>query len=208
MEMRRGMGRKTASDLEAAVKLLPTPAAQLHNYEEDPASFTERRQKLKEKGINGNGAGTPLPIAIKLLPTPMALTNSGTEVSSASREGGRMLEESVKLLPTPAVADSRNTRNATANEGRGSTGHAGTTLSDVAYRWKQDVESPSTGETSSPQSDDGSRSSDLHLSPWFVEWMMGLPEGWSDPDCQLSATEFRSRSGFSSGGTCSSGRAC
>jgi hypothetical protein len=34
---------------------------------------------------------------------------------------------------------------------------------------------------------------DLRLSPWFVEWMMGAPEGWSDPDCPLSATEFSSR---------------
>jgi hypothetical protein len=32
---------------------------------------------------------------------------------------------------------------------------------------------------------------------------MGLPEGWSDPDCPLSATEFKSRWGYSSGNTSS-----
>jgi DNA (cytosine-5)-methyltransferase 1 len=34
----------------------------------------------------------------------------------------------------------------------------------------------------------------VRLNPSFVEWMIGAPDGWSDPDCPLSATEFRSRS--------------
>jgi hypothetical protein len=172
------------------MKLLPTPAAQLHNYEEDPESFKARQKKLKDKGINGNGAGTPLPIAIKLLPTPMARSNSGTEVSSKSREGGRMLEESVKLLPTPHGMPKEGQKRRPGPSGN-----------ELGFA----VGSLSTGETSSPRSDDGKKSSDLHLSPWFVEWMMGAPEGWSDPDCPLSATEFASRWGFSSGDTSSNG---
>jgi hypothetical protein len=28
------------------------------------------------------------------------------------------------------------------------------------------------------------------LNPRFVEWMMGLPPDWTDPDCRLSATQL------------------
>jgi hypothetical protein len=55
------------------------------------------------------------------------------------------------------------------------------------------AESPSTGESTSPRSGVGRPSTGLHLSPWFVEWMMGAPAGWSDPACPLSATEFSCR---------------
>ena len=66
------------------------------------------------------------------------------------------------MWPTPTVADSRNTRNATANNGQGSTGHSGTTLSDVAWM------------------------AGGSLNPTWVEWLMGFPLGWTD--CEVSAT--------------------
>jgi len=28
------------------------------------------------------------------------------------------------------------------------------------------------------------------LNPTWVEWLMGAPLGWTDPDCELSATEL------------------
>jgi hypothetical protein len=114
---------------------------------------------------------------VKLLPTPMARTNGGTEVSSASREGGRMLEETVKLLPTPRERDWK---------GRGFDDGLVNTLERV-------TELPSSGATSDRPSNDGSESTALRLNPSFVEWMIGAPAGWSNPDCPLSATEFRSK---------------
>lgn len=102
-----------------------------------------------------------------------------------------MLEESVKLLPTPRERD---------HKGRGFEDGLVNTLERVAV-------SPSNGESSDPQSTGGLASKGLHLSPWFVEWMMGAPEGWSDPDCPLSATEFRSRSATSPDATSSSASA-
>jgi hypothetical protein len=165
------------STLKGAVKLLPTP----HGM--------PKEGQARRPGPSGNELGRAINQEVKLLPTPMARTKGGTQVSSASREGGLMLEESVKLLPTPRERD---------HKGRGFEDVRQTVLERVA------AESLSTGETLSPRSDDGSTSSDLHLSPWFVEWMMGLPEGWSDPDCLLSATEFRSRWGFSSADSSSS----
>jgi len=65
----------------------------------------------------------------------------------------------------------------------------------------------SIGASSPPPSDDGKKSLGApRLSPLFVEWMMGAPEGWTDPDCPLSATEFSCRQDGLSGSTCSSAR--
>jgi hypothetical protein len=66
------------------------------------------------------------------------------------------LNSLVKLLPTPTAGDSRNSRNATANSGEGSTGHSGETLSDVAYR------------------------ANGKLSAAWVTRLMGYPDGWLD----------------------------
>lgn len=157
----------------------------------------------------------PLNAIVRLLPTPMARTNSGTEVSGKSREGGRMLEESVKLLPTPTKADSGRASD-TYQGGNPTLKGALKLLPTPAandgkadLKWSSDAfgatleESLLFGPRSARQSRDGSPSSDNRLSPWFVEWMMGAPEGWSDPDCPLSATEFRSRSATSPGATSS-----
>lgn len=170
--------------------------------------------------------------SLPLLPTPMAEMKGPASKRGANAQGGPSLREALRLLPTPAEADSRNTRNATANDGEGSTGHPGSTLSDVAHRWKEAVKllptphgmpkqgqkrrpgpsgnelghalgSLSSGEITSPPSDDGSKSTALRLSPWFVEWMLGAPQGWSDPDCQLSATAFSARSDSSPASTSS-----
>jgi hypothetical protein len=129
----------------------------------------------------------------------MARTKSGTEVSSASREGGRMLEETVKLLPTPVANDDNKTpeahlaMKARLSEKDGSRRTQITSLQVLAKAgFKQIGASQSTGASTDPQSSDGSASTGLRLNPSFVEWMMGLPQGWSDPDCPLSATAFTS----------------
>jgi hypothetical protein len=52
----------------------------------------------------------------------------------------------------------------------------------------------STGASTAPLSPGGKNSSGgMRLSPWFVEWMMGAPEGWTDPECPLSAMGFSCR---------------
>jgi hypothetical protein len=68
------------------------------------------------------------------------------------------------------------------------------------------LESLATGASTPERSSDGKKSPAPLLNPCFVEWMLGLPEGWSDPDCPLSATEFRSRlASFSAGASSTSG---
>jgi hypothetical protein len=121
--------------------------------------------------------------AVKMLPTPTS--SDGEKVGQRYGKGDLKLSGAVMLLPTPTERDSINARNKTSGRQEDSQHHTGTTLSDVAYLW--------SGGRTVRQSGVGKRSSDLRLSPWFVEWMIGAPPGWSDPDCPLSATEFKSR---------------
>ena len=55
-------------DLRTTVTLLPTPAAGNFNDGESVESWEARRQRNLEKGINGNGQGTPLGMAVRMLP--------------------------------------------------------------------------------------------------------------------------------------------
>jgi hypothetical protein len=102
----------------------------------------------------------------------------------------------IVLLPTPSTKhESRGHR----LDGTLYSPTSGTTLLDAAYQ--------SLGVHTSPQYDAGPGSSaGLTLNPCFVEWMMGLPAGWSDPACPLSATEFLSRQPGSAAGGSSSVR--
>lgn len=102
----------------------------------------------------------PLNAAVKLWPTPKA-SPSGPAYARAGREesGGDDLATAVArdLLPTPTTGDAKSTRNKTALPTWDRTGaHAGTTLTDAVV--------PPDGQ----------------LNPGFVEWMMGVPRGWTD----------------------------
>ena len=95
------------------------------------------------------------------------------------------LESAVKRwpIPTPTAADSRESRNCTANNGQGSTGHTGTTLCDFvtmvptpnATDWKgSSREGQRRGQLSEAVAIGG------QLNPTWVEWLMGFPLGWTD----------------------------
>jgi DNA (cytosine-5)-methyltransferase 1 len=103
----------------------------------------------------------------------------------------------VTLLPTPTVNDSRNGRNATAGRNaENPTHHAGWTLSDVAHasrwgvyaaaieRWERTLGRPAPDPTQPSL-----RTGGPQLAPPFVEWMMGLPEGWVSQAENLAARQ-------------------
>lgn len=155
-------------------ELLPTPSATPNGHNRSPSEVAAVRPSL--------------PGVVELLPTPMARARSGTEVSGASRTGGPMLAEAIALLPTPVKGDGQGARQATAPNPR----DPSPTLSDLEYRWNGDA---SAGRSNAGPRYTANRPS---LSARFAEWMLGAPQGWSDPDCLLSATEFSSRPGTSS----------
>jgi hypothetical protein len=186
-------GTQLANDL---LKLLPTPMARTNGGTEVSGKSREGGRMLEE--------------SVKLLPTPAANPPGWRNLEVVDRDGNppthgnqrwydketrRIVQKDilhvVKLLPTPRAND--GSREAPRRSGPGH----GPMLEQLAGLL-------STGETTNPRSGVGSPPSDLRLSPWFVEWMMGAPEGWSDPDCPLSATAFASRSATSQGATSSS----
>lgn len=178
--------------LKQTLALLPTPT------EQDGS----RNSTAPPSQANRNTPG--LASTLALLPTPSAsLANyderpetwlaRAEQLKAKHGNGngaGMPLGIAVKLLPTPTSASYQ----------QGGTAAEQTTI-------KRELGLlPSSGEPTSPPSDDGSGSTGLRLSPCFEEWMLGLPQGWSDPDCPLSAMEFRSRSPRSSAPTSSSER--
>jgi hypothetical protein len=118
---------------------------------------------------NQGGAGGEQQAQIqRLLPTPRA----NIAKQGLPREGnwGELRAEVMSLLPTPA-----------ATEG----GYHRSPSDGAAIRPQLGRLPRSRGASTDPQSDDGSRFTDLRLSPSSVEWMIGAPAGWSDPDCPL-----------------------
>lgn len=96
----------------------------------------------------GSSGDLMLPSAVmNLLPTPRATDwkdsvnkhGERTPPEVAARRG-RALSEEARLLPTPTAMDSRGSRNATAARRPDSTGHPGTTLTDVF--WTGDLTDP------------------------------------------------------------------
>lgn len=122
------------------------------------------------------GAGTR---GLTLLPTPTARDYKDGASDPSCVPVGRAVWH-MPLLPTPTAKQGRN---ATAGRQEDAKFNTGTTLNDVAYagqfgeytaairRWERVFErsAPSPTETINDK---------RRLSPDFVEWMMGLPEGF------------------------------
>lgn len=172
--------RDTAADryaagkrcLDDAVALLPTPRAR------------------DGKGRDPNPKGVDLNEAVALLPTPRATDGTKGGPGQRGSSGDLMLPSAVVLLPTPTAADSRRgSRNATAAQPGGTRSNTGGwTLADVAHtdRWGQYAAAIARWEhilgRPAPEPTEPGAKGRPRLSPRFVEWMMGLPDGWvTDP---------------------------
>jgi hypothetical protein len=94
---------KRQVDLGSAARWWPTPDASVAQDGETASTWLERRRKLKEKGYNGNGCGTPLTMAVQLWPTPKATP----EKHGRPRENDRGdLQAAARFWPTPSAQGS------------------------------------------------------------------------------------------------------
>jgi hypothetical protein len=151
----------------------PTPTAEQFNYGEDPATWLERAERLRQKHNNQNGAGMPLGIAAKLAsdqwPTPTARDHRSVHATPETHaKRARPLSETVGLWATPTVADTEG----------GRLNRSGARQDELLLRGqakalhsRQDQGTSPPGETSSPYA--------LTLNPLFVEWLMGWPQGFT-----------------------------
>lgn len=196
--------------LALQIQLWSTPGAAISNDGETPETWQARADKLKEKHINGNGAGTPLAIAAQQWASPAA--GGG---GSVSRGGNRIDEpllagqaEQVTLWATPAVQnasnvagpsqDQRNTPpltspvmsvvemwdSPTAHDGRrpgaDTSSTQGTNLNRQSSLFGLQAQpTEASGSESLPSDPTSRQQSRPRLNARFVEWLQGLPHGWT-----------------------------
>lgn len=157
-----------------------TPSAGVFNDTEGPASWLERRERLKESKKNGNGAGMPLSVASQLWATPRASPNEnrGTKQKPSAVAGkhGRDLPgdaaDWAQLWATPTSRDWKDGACKDANV------PTNMLLGRQAAWW----DGPSNGLPSQEMTKAGrctSKDTPV-LSPRFVEALMNFPIGFSD----------------------------
>jgi hypothetical protein len=129
---------------------------------ETPETWTARRERLKEAKNNGNGCGTPLTMAAAMWPTPQ-VTTSGMAASNAQ--------------VSRVLAGEERERGA---------GACKLELTAACLSFLPAPETPTPG-VPYLQSDP---TSPRRLNPLFVEWLMNLSRGWTDPTRSCDATDY------------------
>lgn len=160
----RRTGKPVTTCLGDAVKMWPTPSASVANDGEKPETWLASAEKLKEKHINGNGAGMPLTIAAQLWPTPTK-SDGGGGPGCSGREGGKNLRTAVQSFPTPR-----------ANDWKG-----GLPANTKSKRAECDFYLPD--KVNKLEGGSG------QLNPAWVELLMGFPVGWTIIGDQDGKTE-------------------
>lgn len=210
IEVRRADSRPDIPG-DTRLALLPTPVVNDMGEGKTVDHWDEWTATMQAKHGNGNGHGKSLAIeALRLLPTPRA-TRGGSHTETARLlptptaseangigahgTGALDLRTTIALLPTPMAADGMN-GNTNSPESRRAQGRTvqmnnvaptiGTsfgTYQPAIERWEHILGRPAPSPTE-PNGKNRPR-----LSARFVEWMMGLPEGWATDTPGISRNE-------------------
>ncbi|KRC37499.1 hypothetical protein ASE15_05140 [Oerskovia sp. Root22] len=125
-----------------------------------PETWDEWTTRLKASHGNGNGHGASLSIeALRMLPTPEASRAGGTAAAHLERK--RKADGSTRTQVTNL--------DVLANDPRSDFG----AYAPAIERWERVFGRPAPSPTE-PTGKGGAQ----RLSPRFVEWLMGLPDGW------------------------------
>jgi DNA (cytosine-5)-methyltransferase 1 len=180
-----GPGQRESSGdlmLPSAVTLLPTPAVNDMGEGKTIKQWDEWTDAMKAKHGNGNGHGKSLAIeAQRLLPTPRSAADR-TSRSAATRRNsmsGLSLGQAVEIAEgtLPHEFESWDELPASWQPDR--------TLTDATVRqperwgvYESAVRRWEGLTRPAPDPTTLSRKGNPQLSPRFVEWLMGLPDGW------------------------------
>lgn len=164
------------NEFAKAVRNWPTPSASVVNDGEPVEKHAEPLRMLKDKGINRNGAGTPLTIVARTWPTPSTQDAENNGGPSQAVRNSPPLNFVAATWPTPRSSDreNRTTKNAPSH---GVT-HGSTLAGEASAHSLPAPGSETGGHTCSPEC--------LRLNPLFVDWLQGFPPGWTD--CDATAT--------------------
>jgi len=145
----------------------PTPSAALTNDGEEPEHWLERKLRHATKDEDATRAGLPLTVAAKAWSTPNARDWKGQDLPG--REGGHSLPDQVMRMGGDGSLPSGQT-----SPRLWSTPSAKAAEDSQTHRSKdRSAELLLTGQAKSLC---GVRA---RLNPRFVEWLMGLPPGWT-----------------------------
>lgn len=161
-----------------SVALLPTPAVNDMGAVKTPEQWDDWTDAMRDRHGNGNGHGKSLAIeAQRLLPTPKASDgpNGGPGMRNGRGEADA-LPGVVTLLPTPSSALGTGGQTSRSGDRKDERLLGGLTdfgpYSAAIARWAIVIGRPAPAPTE-PGTNGRPR-----LSPAFVEWLMGLPDGW------------------------------
>lgn len=183
-------GNGHARNLGEEARLLPTPVVNDMGRAYTPETWDEWTERLKASHGNGNGHGPSLHVeALRMLPTPRATDGTKGGPNQRGSSGDLMLPSAVTLLPTPSAASPDSRRAREDGTTYSADGYPREQLGDVLAqdrfgdyapaiaRWEAVLGRPAPSPTE-PTGKDGAH----RLSARFVEFMMGLPDGWvTDP---------------------------
>jgi len=160
--------------------LLPTPAVNDMGAGKNPEDWDEWTAAMRAKHGNGNGHEKSLEIeAQRLLPTPKA--SDGPNGGPGMRNGRGVADALPgvvgQLLPTPTTSGHLNRSGDRKHEKLlpGIARDIGTDFGPYTAaiaRWEAAMGRPA------PSPTEPGNNGRPRLSPRFVEWMMGLPDGW------------------------------
>lgn len=168
--------------------LLPTPAVgHIRNNDEPIEDYLGRRAKAESgeyKGMPGVSLGVA--VRMEMLPTPICSDAKGTGPADFNRKTVQLRAVN-GLLPTPAARDFRDGTQAYQRDGVVQTDTVARAvfnsgeITEITWgkfeaairRWEETF----GREAPAPTKPDGKEGAH-RLSADFVEWMMGLPEGW------------------------------
>jgi hypothetical protein len=145
------------------IATLPTPTARDGKDSPGMVALRDGKERIDQ-----------LPRVISALPTPRASANERRTQKHSPTHGvshGATLAGTVNSLPTPTAQDAK--ASGAAGYSTASGRHSGTTLTDAL------AGAASTGRRG-------------RVGPRFVEWMMGLPIGWTACDA-LETPSSRSK---------------
>jgi hypothetical protein len=109
-----------------------TPDAGVFGDGHDPEAFLERREKVKAKGINGNGMGTPLAVqASGTWPTMRTGLGATSQLPADPKLGTSRIEDAAGMWPTATASRGGDNTNSAAVKERGH----GNNLIGVVQQW-------------------------------------------------------------------------
>ena len=159
-------GRHSGPTLTDACRQWPTPNAAVVNDGESVESFLARQTKWAHKYHNS----MPLTVKVKQWPTPRAITGGAESAQrkqelGRTRSGGSDLQAEAQNWATPTARDYKDGTDPSPNA------PTNALPGRQAPRVTGQMSPSSTGR---------------RLNPWFVEWLMSFPAGWTV--CEHSET--------------------